>query len=177
MNIIIISSSPRKGGNTDLLCDQYMRGAQEAGHTVEKIRIASKKINYCLGCYACKKENICCQKDDAAEVIAKMMAADVIVLATPVYFYTMCAQLKTLIDRTVCIFPKLTNKKYFYLMAMGEAEVTHLEGTLEALRGFPACYEGSEELGYIIASGAYQKGAILNLPAYQEAYEAGKNLK
>ena len=54
-NILIISASPRKGGNSDLLCDQFAKGADEAGHNVEKVRLAEKKVGYCLGCYACQK--------------------------------------------------------------------------------------------------------------------------
>lgn len=94
-----MSTSPRKGGNYDLLCDEFMRGAQEAGNQVEKIFLKDKKVNYCLGCGACynRGEN-CPQKDDMAEILEKMVSAEVIVMATPVYFYTMNAQMKTLID-------------------------------------------------------------------------------
>ena len=99
--ILVISASPRKGGNSDLLCDQFAKGAREAGHEVEKIRLAEKKVGYCTGCYACQKLHKCVQQDDANELVEKMLSADSIVLATPVYFYSMDAQLKALIDRTV----------------------------------------------------------------------------
>ena len=92
--VLIISASPRKGGNSDLLCDEFARGAAEAGHEVEKIRLAEKKVGYCTGCYACQKLNRCVQNDDANELVEKMLSADVIVLAMPVYFYSMDAQLK-----------------------------------------------------------------------------------
>ena len=108
--VLILSSSPRRNGNSDLLCDRFAEGAGEAGHQVEKIRLAEKKIGYCTACYACRKGK-CPQLDDAPEILEKMLAADVIVLATPVYFYTMCAQLKALLDRTVAIFPRLTDKQ------------------------------------------------------------------
>lgn len=173
--VLILSSSPRKGGNSDSLCDQFMKGAQEAGHDVEKIRLAEKKINYCFGCYACKS-GTCVQKDDAREVLDKMMAADVIVLATPVYFYTMCAQLKALIDRSVAIYPRLTNKKFYYIMTMADTNEKMLTGTLEALRGFLACYDGSIEAGIIRGVGAYEKGEIRQTLAWEEAYNAGKNV-
>lgn len=97
--VLIISSSPREGGNSDTLCDQFGKGAKEAGHFVDKIRLAQMKIEYCSACYACKKTGHCAKQDDMAQVIDKMREADVIVLATPVYFYTMCAQMKTMIDR------------------------------------------------------------------------------
>ena len=98
--VLIISSSPRRGGNSDLLCDRFMEGAREAGLEVEKVFLKDLKINYCTGCNRCYNgEHPCPQRDDAAGVLEKMVAADVIVMATPVYFYTVCGQMKTLIDR------------------------------------------------------------------------------
>ena len=99
--ILIISSSPRKGGNSDLLCDEFMKGARGAGHDVEKVRLAEKRIGYCRGCGVCHDTHACLQKDDMEELLDKLLEADVIVLATPVYFYTLCGQMKTFIDRTV----------------------------------------------------------------------------
>ena len=87
--VLILSSSPRKGGNSDLLCDEFMRGAKESGHDVEKIFIAQKKINYCMGCGVCNSTSKCVQHDDMAEILDKMVSADAIVLATPIYFYSM----------------------------------------------------------------------------------------
>lgn len=69
--VLIISSSPRKGGNSDLLCDEFARGAAETGHEVEKIRLAEKKVGYCTGCYACRKLNKCVQNDDANDLLRK----------------------------------------------------------------------------------------------------------
>ena len=98
--VLILSSSPRKGGNSDTLCDEFMRGAINSGNSVEKIFLRDKNIHYCTGCSVCSQYNKPCpQKDDAAEIIEKILASDVIVMATPVYFYTMSAQMKTLIDR------------------------------------------------------------------------------
>lgn len=69
--VLILSGSPRKGGNSDILCDEFMKGAEESGNTVEKIRVAEKKIGYCRGCYACKGTGICAIKDDMAEILQK----------------------------------------------------------------------------------------------------------
>ena len=99
MHILAISASPRRGGNSDVLCDEFLKGAAESGHDVQKIRLAEKKIAPCLACYACSESHICVRKDDMADVLAAMKAADVIVLASPVYFYAVCAQMKTMIDR------------------------------------------------------------------------------
>ena len=95
---MILSASPRKGGNSDVLCDAFRRGAEESGHKVEKLRLSERNIHYCTGCGVCNNTHCCVQKDDMAQVLERMVQADVIVLATPVYFYTMDAQLKTLID-------------------------------------------------------------------------------
>ena len=100
--VLILSGSPRKGGNSDLLCDEFMRGAEEAGNVVEKVRVAEKKIGYCSACYYCGTSGgVCAKKDDMAELLQKVIDADVIVLASPVYFYSIDAQLNTVIDRTL----------------------------------------------------------------------------
>jgi len=152
--VLIISSTPRKGGNSDILCDEFAVGAKEAGNKVEKVRIADKKIGYCTGCYACQKTGACAIKDDAKKVIGKMMAADVIVLASPVYFYSISAQLKALFDRTVVVYPNLTNKKFYFLLTMADTNRKMFDGALAAMRGFLACYEGSKECGMVCVSEA-----------------------
>ena len=100
--VLILSGSPRKGGNSDILCDEFLRGAQEAGHKAEKIRVCEKKIAPCSACYFCRDHGgECARKDDMAEVLQKMIDADVLVLSSPVYFYSIDAQLKAVIDRTL----------------------------------------------------------------------------
>ena len=175
--VLIISSSPRKGGNSDILCDAFAEGARDAGHEVEKVRIADLKIGYCTGCYACQKTGKCAIKDDARSVIGKMMAADVIVLASPVYFYSICAQLKALIDRTVVVYPNLTNKRFYYLLTMADTDRTKFDGPIAALRGFLDCYEGSKEAGMVCADGVYELGAIDGTRFLAEAKKLGKRIK
>jgi multimeric flavodoxin WrbA len=176
--ILIISASGRKGGNSDLLCDQFAKGAREAGHEVEKIRLAEKKIGYCTGCYACQKLHKCVQQDDANEIVEKMLSADVIVLATPVYFYSMNAQLKTLIDRTVSRwddFGRFSGTEFWHIITAADENREMMNATLAGMRGFMRdCMEGSIERGVIYGTGAYEKGAVKNLPVYPEAYELGK---
>lgn len=173
--ILVVSSSPRKGGNSDILCDEFIKGASCSSNSIEKINLSDKKIGFCTGCYACQAGE-CPQKDDAFAIIQKMLQADVIVLSTPVYFYTMCAQLKALIDRSVMIYPQIQNKKFFYLMAMGDTNPDCFTGTIEALRGFVACCENSKELGMVCAPGFYEKGSIRNSEYCQAAYRLGKTL-
>ncbi|MBE6370021.1 MAG: flavodoxin family protein [Lentisphaerae bacterium] len=170
--ILIIASSPRRNGNSEMLCDAFIAGAQAAGNQVEKVTLAGKKINFCTACYACHKGE-CVHKDDAPEIARKMLAADVIVLATPVYFYTMCAQLKALIDRTVMVYPQIQNKDFYYLMTMAETDETMFKGTIEALRGFAACCENSRECGIVAVPGVYESGAIAGNPALETARKMG----
>ena len=98
--VVIISSSPRRNGNSEILCNQFLKGAKEAGCEVEKINLNDYTIQPCLACEYCRRhQNICCQKDDANEIIQKMIDADIWVLSSPVYFYSISAQMKLLIDR------------------------------------------------------------------------------
>lgn len=175
-NVLILSSSPRKGGNSDLLCDAFAEGARAAGHTVTKLRIADLKVGYCTGCYACKTLKRCVQKDDAAEIIRQMQAADVIVLASPVYFYSVCAQLKALFDRTVVVFPTLTGKDYYFLATMADDNPAMLAGTFTAMQGFLDCYDGSTLKGTLGVPGVYEAGAIRSTPFLDQAREMGRSL-
>lgn len=174
--ILILSGSPRKGGNSDCLCDEFARGAQEAGHTVEKIRVAEQHIGFCRACYACKESGVCVQKDDMARVLQKMIDADVLVLASPVYFYSIDAQLKAVIDRTVARWLEVRDKEFYYIVTAADEEQASAETTLACLRGYADCVEGARERGVLCGMGVYEKGAILSHPAMQKSYEMGRNV-
>ena len=175
--VLIISSSPRKGGNSDTLCDQFRKGAEEADNQVEKIRLAELNIGYCSACYACKTKGHCVKQDDMELVIANMRSADVIVLATPVYFYTMSAQMKTMIDRTLggAQKPGLENKEFYFIATAADGKAA-MERTVDGLRGYIECLPGAKEMGVIYGAGAWQLGDIQKNPAMQEAYQMGKNI-
>lgn len=175
--VLILSGSPRKKGNSDMLCDEFMRGAVESGHDVEKIRVAEKNIGFCRSCYACEKNNgVCAIKDDMAEVMDKILAADVLVLASPVYFYSVDAQLKAVIDRTVARWQEVKNKEMYYIMTAADEGRESMETTLACFRGYADCVEGAVEKGVIYGTGVYDKGEIANHPAMKEAYEMGKGV-
>ena len=176
-NVLVTSASPRKGGNSDTLCDEFIRGAQESGNHAEKIFLASKNIEYCIGCGVCNTTQKCVQKDDMAEILDKMVEADVIVLATPVYFYTMDAQMKTLIDRTVPRYTEIQNKDFYFIVAAADTERKMMERTIEGFRGFTQdCLTGAREKGIIYGTGAWQAGEIKGTPAVKQAYEMGRNV-
>ena len=176
-NVLIISASPRKNGNSDILCDRFAQGAKESGHFAKKIFIASKNIGYCRGCGSCNRTHKCVQRDDMEEILQMMVHADVIVLATPVYFYSMDGQMKTFIDRTVPRYTEIRNKDFYFIMTAADTEKANLERTMETFRGFTEdCLSGAREAGIIYGTGAWQIGEIIDTPAYEEAYEMGKNI-
>lgn len=175
--VLILSGSPRKGGNSDLLCDEFMRGAEAAGNEVEKIRVAEKKIGYCSACYYCQQSGgVCAKRDDMAELLQKMIDADVIVLSSPVYFYSIDAQLKAVIDRTVARWTEVKDKEFYYIVTCADGERESQERTIECFRGYADCVEGGREMGIIYGTGVYQKGEIKNSPAFEEAYKMGRSV-
>lgn len=173
--VLIISSSPRKGGNSDTLCDEFLRGASEAGNEAEKIFLRDKTIHYCTGCGICSTYGKPCpQKDDAAEIIDKMLAADVIVMATPVYFYTMSAQMKTLIDRCCGPYTRMMGKEFYFIVTAAENNKGNMMRTIDTFQGFLDCLNDPIVKGTVFGLGVWQTGEIKGHPAMREAYEMGK---
>jgi multimeric flavodoxin WrbA len=175
--VLALSSSPRRGGNSDLLCDQFLNGSREAGHVTEKIFFRDKKINYCTGCGTCLDGGKrCSQKDDMTEILDKMISADVIVMATPVYFYTMSAQMKTLIDRTCPSYTEISNKDFYFIVSAADESKRSMERTLEGFRAFTTCLSRANEKGVIFGTGAWKIGEIKGKPTMKQAYEMGKKV-
>lgn len=176
--IIVISSSPRRGGNSDTLCDEFIRGAKEAGNDAEKIFLGDHHINFCSGCGVCNTTHKCVQKDDMAGLLDKVVAADVLVLATPVYFYSVCGQMKTFIDRCVPRYTEISGKDVYFIMTAADEDSASLERTVSTFRGFTEdCLPGSREKGIIYGTGAWQKGEIEKTEAMAEAYRMGSTIK
>ena len=171
--VLIISGSPRKNGNSELLCEQFKKGAEEAGNQVEKVFLRQLTINPCVACYGCRETKTCIQRDDMKELLDKMVEADVLVLATPVYFYSMDGQLKTMIDRTLPRYTEIRNKDVYFI-ATAAAGRKAMERTMDAMRGFTDCLPGARVKGEIYGEGVYQKGEVETTPAFSLAYEAGK---
>ncbi len=173
--VLILSGSPRKGGNSDLLCDEFMRGALDGGNSVEKIRVSEKNVACCKACYYCKNSGgKCVINDDMGEILQKMIDADVLVLASPVYFYSIDAQLKAVIDRTVARWLEVKNKEFYYVITCADDEKQACETTLACFRGYADCVEGAKERGVIYGTGVYEKGEIKQKAQMQLAYAAGK---
>ena len=176
--VLIISSSPRMNGNSDTLCNEFMAGAKEAGHEVKKIRLQDYRINYCIGCMACiDNGGHCVQKDDMAKLLTNMAEADVIVLATPVYFYTMCGQMKTFIDRCCPAYMKLANKQFYTILTAAEAEKEAMQPTVLGFQGFFDCLDHPSIVGTLYGLGNTAPRDVQARPEMmKEAYIMGHTI-
>ena len=154
MKVLTISSSPRAGGNSETLCDAFLQGAAEAGYETEKICLREKKLAPCLGCGACGSTHRCVQNDDAEGILTAMIGADVIVLASPVYFYCMSAQLKMLIDRCLPRFTEIKDKQFYFILTAADPDRGAMDGALAGLRGYLSCLPGAQEKGVLYGCGA-----------------------
>lgn len=172
--VLILSTSPRKGGNSDTLAEEFAHGAREAGHQVEKIELYNKAIGFCRGCLACQKTRRCVIHDDADMIAQKMLTADVLVFATPIYFYEMCGQMKTLLDRSNPLYPAdYAFREVYLLAAAADGELSAMDGAVKGLEGWLACFEKAKLAGTVFGSGADAVGTIQGNPALREAYEMG----
>lgn len=175
--VLILSGSPRIRGNSSILCDEFARGAAEAGCEVEKIDIQKKKVAGCLGCDACyRKDSQCVQKDDMEEIREKMVDADVIVLSSPIYFYSMSAQLKAVLDRTYAFYQQLAGKTFYYVITCAAPDESLTETMKDSLYGFVRCVPDAKLGGMVLGTGVNEPGAVKETAAMQEAYEMGKAL-
>ncbi|MDD3251155.1 MAG: flavodoxin family protein [Lachnospiraceae bacterium] len=173
--VLVISSSPRKGGNSDILCDEFAKGAGESGHEVEKVFLKDYRIHYCSGCgYCVGNKGACSEKDDMEVIQEKMICADVIVFATPIYFYTMSGQMKTFIDRNCSFYTLLRNKEFYYIMTAADSDKAAMERTLTEFGGYICCLDGAVEKGTVFGIGAWEKGDIRSKSSMKEAFDLGK---
>lgn len=174
--ILILSTSPRKSGNSDGLADAFAEGAREAGHQVKKIVLYDKTIGFCRGCLACQKTQRCVIPDDADAIAQTMRSAEVIVFATPIYFYEMCGQMKTLLDRTNPLFPSDYAFRDIYLLASAaDGAESAMDGAVKGLQGWIDCFEKARLKGVVRGVGVTGVGEIQNVPAaLKAAYDLGR---
>ena len=173
--VLIISTSPRKGGNSDTLAEEFARGVREAGHEVEKISLWDKTIGFCRGCLACQKTGRCVIHDDADMIAQKMLTAEVIVFATPIYYYEMSGQMKTMLDRGNPLYSSDYAFREIYLLATAaDTDDSAMDGAAKGLEGWISCFEKARLAGMVFGGGADAIGTIQGNPALNEAYEMGK---
>ena len=176
MNILIFSGSPRKGGNTELLAEAFTKGAAEHHH-VEIVSVHDYKVNPCLGCNACfKTDGICAQKDDMALIYEKMSQTDMLVIASPVYFYSISAQLKAVIDRFHNPIRDSFHIKKMALLLVGAASLPELFDDILTEYNLCLKFFDIEDAGKVLVRGVKDKGDINNTNALNEAYKLGYSI-
>ena len=178
MNILILSGSPRKGGNTELLVEAFVKGASQKHH-VEVVSVHDYKVNPCMGCNACFKSesNACIQKDDMSLIYDKMAVADMLVIASPVYFYGLSAQLKAVIDRFHNPIRDTFHIKKTALLLVGAASLPELFDGILAQYRLCLNFFKLEDAGRVLVRGVKDKGDIQNTEAIQKANELGLNIR
>lgn len=175
--ILIITTSFRKGGNSERLADEFARGAKEAGNQVEQISLSDKTIGFCKGCLACQKTQRCVIHDDGDEIAQKMLMADCLVFATPIYFYEMCGQMKTMLDRSNPLFSAAYEFRDVYLLmtAADEGKET-IAGAVKGLQGWIDCFPKAYLAGTVFAGNVNAPGEIKGHGVLKQAYEVGKGI-
>ena len=172
--VLILSTSLRKNSNSNALAEEFARGAKDAGNTVELVSLRDKTVAFCKGCLSCQKTGRCVIHDDADEITQKMLNADVLVFATPVYYYGMSGQMKTMLDRANPLFSAdYAFRDVYLLAAAAENDEDTADGTVKGLEGWVVCFEKARLAGVIFGGGATAPGEIQGNPAMKKAYETG----
>lgn len=175
--ILVISTSLRSKSNSEALADAFSNGARENGNSVEKITLKDKKIAFCKGCLSCQRLQKCVIDDDAVEIVRKMHDSEIIVFATPIYYYEMSGQMKTLLDRANPLYPSDYAFRAIYLLATAAEEEAFVpERAIRGLNGWIECFKNASFAGSVFAGGVNDAGEIEGHRALGEAYELGKSI-
>lgn len=173
--VLVISSSLRLRSNSEALADEFARGAADAGNEVEKITLREKDIRFCKGCLACQKTQRCVIKDDAPAIVEKMHDADVIAFASPIYYYEMCGQLKTLLDRANPLYSSDYRFRDIYMLTSAAEDEEYVpERAVAGLTGWIDCFGKARLAGTVFAGGVSDPGETEGHPSLVRAYEMGK---
>ncbi|MBQ7608868.1 MAG: flavodoxin family protein [Desulfovibrionaceae bacterium] len=181
-NILVLNGSPRAKGNTALLCEAFKQGAEQAGHIVTQFDLQKMTIHGCLGCMKGGKdpESPCVQKDDMQKIYPAYVKADIVVLASPLYYWSVSGQLKTAFDRLFAVAetdPSYANPRKDCALIMA-AEGDTKENWKPALDYYTALvgFLGWRSLGQVLAGGVLQAGAVAGKPVVDEARQFGASL-
>lgn len=175
--VLIISTSIRSGSNSELLAHEFEKGAKEVGHDVEFISLKDKQIAFCRGCLACQKTHKCIINDDAIAIANKICGSEVIVWASPIYYYEMAGQMKTLIDRCNSLYSRDYKFKevYFLTVAAEDEEYTPAKA-INGLEGWIDCFNGVELKNTLFVGGINGPNEIKNSDKLKLAYEMGRSI-
>lgn len=176
--VVIISSTMRKNGNSEVLCREFANGAKETGNEVETIHLREHEIKFCKGCWACRKLNRCVIEDDINSLVDIVRNADVLVFGTPIYYYSITGQLKTFLDRMSPIYDTEHKFREVYLLASAaDKEIEAVDGAIKEIKGWVECFEEVELVGVVCGTGASDIGDIEKRPEkLKEVYNLGKNV-
>ena len=176
MNVTIINGSPRKGGNTEIMAKEFQRGAEDAGNQVTRIDLAGKKIAGCLGCqYGFAHDGVCVQKDDMAEILAVIDQTDLLVFASPIYWFDITAQMKSAIDRMYA-----RGKVGFHFTKTALLLDSGADGVYDAaLAQYRAMcgYLKWTSIGEICVPDMTEKGSMASSPLLEKVYELGRSVE
>lgn len=176
-NVLIINSTYRKGGNSQILAEQFKKGAEEAGNTVNTINLRDIDLHFCIGCLSCLKSGKCVLNDSVNGLLPSVSSADVLVFATPVYYYSMSGQLKTFLDRLNPLYEQNNKFREVYLLTTAaDTEKSAMDGTIKGIRGWIDCFENVNLSGVVYGTGADGIGSVRQTEAFNQAYEMGKNV-
>lgn len=177
--VVVISTSLRLGSNSDLLADKFAEGAKAAGNDVVKFSLLGKNIQFCKGCLACQKLGRCVIKDDVNDIMSKVLNADVVVWATPIYYYEMSGQMKTLLDRLNPLFPSDYKFRNVYMLSTAAEDEEYVyEKALSGLQGWIDCFEKAHLTGSLFCGGINERGeAESRGKELREAFEFGRSLQ
>ena len=175
--IVVLVGSMRKGGNTDLLAQAFTEGASK-NNDVELVSVADYKVNPCIGCNSCftRKDNACFQNDDMSVIYEKLRNADIVVIASPVYFYGISAQLKAIIDRLHTPMRNEFHIKKLALLLVGAASLPNLFDSIKLQYQLVLDFFQLENIGMVLVRGVKEKGDIEGNEALNEAYELGLSI-
>lgn len=176
--ILIISTSLRNHSNSEVLADAFADGAKAAGHEAEKVSLRGKHMAFCMGCLACQKRGRCVIEDDANIITEKMEKADVIVFATPIYYYEMSGQMKTLLDRANALYASdYAFRDVYLLTSAAEDEENVDERAVHGFEGWVACFDKAHLAGTVFAGGVNEPGDIAQHESLQRAYDMGRAIE
>ena len=175
--VLIVSTSPRPNSNSEALAKAFAEGARAAGHEAELISLRGKTVNFCRGCFVCQEKLRCVIRDDADAICQKALGADVLVFATPIYYYEMSGQLKTLLDRLNPLFPSdYAFRDVYLLTAAAEDEEYVPQRAVSGLEGWVECFERAKLAGTVFMGGVTAAGENPDHPALAEAYRMGPGI-
>lgn len=176
--VIVVSSTPRKGGNSEILAQRFADGAKEAGHEVKFVTVRDLDLKFCIGCMVCQKTHGNCVLGDGMNALyEEIQHADVLAFASPVYYYSVCGQLKTFLDRLNPLYVRENDFKEVYLLSTAaEDEEAAMDGSVTAVQGWCDCFVGVKIKGVLRGTGLEDKGEANSSPFPQKAYEMGKGV-